>query len=270
MILADKVAFVTGGSKGIGRAIAIGLAQAGAAVALTGRSAGEGEGTAGATAMQIAASGGRALPLVCDVRDEADVRAAIGRSVESFGRLDILINNAGLYFPGVDAIEQDFAQWRETIDTHINGTFLCARAVAPHLVAAGGGSIVNLSSTAGDAAHDSSGNLAYAVAKAGIEQLTRGLARELARHDIAVNAIRPMALLSEGSIAQSNWLERYLVRSGGQSPYGGMTDAERMQRFSDPSAIVPAILHLSQCRAGFSGHIVRRTDFDGVRFTALL
>ena len=270
MILEGRVAFVTGGSKGIGRAIAIGLAQAGAAVALTGRLAGERDGTAGATAQQIGGEGYRALPLICDVRDVGEIEAAMERTIEHFGRLDILINNAGLYFPGVDAIEQEVAQWRETIDTHIHGTFLCARAAAPHLIAAGGGSIVNLSSTAGDRAHDSSGNLAYAVAKAGIEQLTRGLARELARYDIAVNAIRPMALLSEGSLAHAAWLERYAARYGGQAPYGAMTDEQRMQRFSDPSAIVPAIVNLARCRAGFTGHVVRRTDFDGARFVEVL
>ena len=100
--LAGKVAFVTGGSKGIGRAIALGLAKAGAAVALTGRSAGEGEGTA--AARLIAAEAGRALPLVCDVRDAGGVQAAVDRAVGHIGRLDILVNNAGLYFPGVDAI----------------------------------------------------------------------------------------------------------------------------------------------------------------------
>ncbi len=177
--LSGMNAFVTGGSKGIGRAICLGLAEAGAAVALTGRSADDGAGTARATATEIKQAGGRALPIVCDVRNAEGVRTAITSAVKTFGRLDILVNNAGLYFPGVNAIDMELSQWDETIETHIRGSFLCARFAAQNM-ADHGGSIINMSSTAGDPGHDSTGNLAYCVAKAGIEQMTRGLARELA------------------------------------------------------------------------------------------
>lgn len=269
--LEGKFAFVTGGSKGIGRAISIGLAEAGAAVAPIGTRPGTGPGTAHDTALQIEARGGRALPLVCDVRDPEMVKTAIEQAVAEFGRLDILINNAGVMEPGYDVAETDLVKWKATIESHINGMFLCAHFAIPHLIAAGGGSIVNMSSTAGDPTHDSTGNVAYAVAKAGVEQLTRGLARELARNDIAVNAIRPMSLLSEGSLQSSDWLTHYRERSG--RPGGGragLTDEERMKLFSDPSAIVPAIVYLAQCRAEFSGNVVRRTDFENGRFRELV
>lgn len=249
--LDGKVAFVTGGSKGIGQAIAIGLAKAGAAVALTGRSDGAGPGTARATAALIEAMRGRALPLVCDVGNAEEVMRCVDAAVAAFGRLDILVNNAGVYYPGHGVTSIDLALWDETIATHIRGTFLCSRYAIPHMIAAGGGSIINMSSTAGDPVYGSAGNVAYAVAKAGIEQFTRGLARELVEHDIAVNAIRPMALLSEGS----------------QAAHAG---TDKLKNFSPPSAICPAIEFLAQQRAGFSGKVVRRTDFEEGSFRTIV
>lgn len=264
--LAGISAFVTGGSKGIGKAICAGLAEAGADVALTGRGTGDGPGTARATAAEIESEGGRALALACDVRDRDQVRVAINRGVQVFGRLDLLVNNAGLFFPGHDLVDVEFDQWNETIDTHINGTMLCARFAAGHMIRGGGGSIINMSSTAGDPKHDSTGNIAYCVAKAGVEQLTRGLARELAEHNIAVNAIRPMALLSEGSLKNADWMTRYRKNATRTVPRDPISDAERMKKFADPSTIVPSIIHLALCRSEFSGNVVRRTDFDGEEF----
>ncbi|SCW94262.1 NADP-dependent 3-hydroxy acid dehydrogenase YdfG [Sphingobium faniae] len=268
--LTGQCAFVTGGSKGIGRAICLGLAAAGAAVALTGRSESAGPGTAAETAARIEQAGGRAIAIACDVRDADGVRAAIDRAAGTFGRLDILMNNAGLYFPGFDMIDIALDQWRETIDTHITGSFLCARFAIPHMIAAGGGSIINMSSTAGDPAHDSTANVAYSVAKAGVEQLTRGLARELASANVAVNAIRPMGLLSEGSLNNADWLARYREKAGGRMLRDDLSDEARMKRFADPSAIVPAIVRLARCRAEFTGNVVRRTDFDGDDFHTLI
>lgn len=262
MRLTGRAAFVTGGSKGIGRAISIGLARAGTMVALTGRSTGRGAGTAQETVELIEAEGGRAIALTCDVRDCDAVRNAIDEAAERFGRLDILVNNAGLYFPGFDVIDMDVIKWEETIQTHINGSFYCARFAATHMIAAGGGSIINLSSTGGDPAYDSMGNVAYAVAKAGIEQLTRGLASELSASNIAVNAIRPMALLSEGSKDNANWLSDYRQRAGNRIVRDNISDEERMKQFDPPSAIIPAIVYLAQRRAEFSGNVVRRTDFE--------
>lgn len=269
-ILNGKVAFVTGGSKGIGRAIAIGLAEAGATVAMTGRSADTGPGTAHETAAHIEAAGGKALPLVCDVRDPESVRNAIDSTAATFGRLDILMNNAGLFFPGSDVIDIDLGQWHETIETHINGTFYAARYAAPHMIAGGGGSIINMSSTGGDPSHDITGNVAYGVAKAGIEQLTRGLARELASFNIAVNAIRPMALLSEGTMKSADWMTKYRAKTGGRAVQDNITDEERLKKFSPTSAIVPSIVYLAQQRGDFTGKVLRRTDFADGRFQTVV
>lgn len=265
--LAGNVAFVTGGSKGIGRAICLGLAEAGAAVALTGRSAGDGPGTVDATATEIRDTGGQALGLICDSRQSEEVQCAISQTVASFGRLDVLVNNAGLFFPGSDVVEMDLEKWRETIDTHITGSFLCARYAIPHMVAGGGGSIINMSSAAGDSSHDSTGNVGYAVAKAGLEQLTRGLARELKRDNIAVNAIRPMSLLSEGSLQNSDWVGDYRERTRRPAAPNALSDEDRIKLFSPASAINPSIVYLAQRRIEFTGHVVRRTDFNGQEFS---
>lgn len=268
--LEGKVVFVTGGSKGIGKAISIGLAEAGANVALTGRNEGTGPGTAHETAALIEASGGKALALVCDVRDPDAVRGAIDTAVANFGRLDSLVNNAGLFFPGSDVMDIDLGQWHETIETHINGTFYAARFAAPHMIAGGGGSIINMSSTGGDPSHDTTGNVAYGVAKAGIEQLTRGLAKELASVNIAVNAIRPMALLSEGTMNSADWMTKYRAKTGRRTVQNDITDEERLKKFSPASSIVPSIIHLAQQRASFTGNVVRRTDFVNGGFQSLV
>jgi NAD(P)-dependent dehydrogenase (short-subunit alcohol dehydrogenase family) len=242
--LAGKVAFVTGASKGIGRAIAIGLAAAGAKVALTGRHEGDGPGTAGETAKVIRAAGGEALPLICDVRHEKAVEAAFGACAEEFGRLDVLMNNAGLFHPGFTVESTSLEMWDETIGAHIRGPFLCSRFALAHFDEAGG-SIINMSSTAGDVTYRSAGLISYAVGKAGMEQFTRGLALELAGRNIAVNAIRPMSLYTEA-------VTKYIK------------DPDRLAAFEPPEAIVPAILFLAQCRSEFTGNVVNRTDFvDG-------
>lgn len=248
--LAGKVAFVTGGSKGIGRAIAIGLAEAGAKVAVTGRAEGNAPATVGETAGVIRAAGGDVLPLICDVRDEHQVEASISACADEFGRLDILVNNAGLFHPGFTVESTSLEMWDETIGAHIRGPFLCSRFALPHFTQEGG-SIINMSSTAGDVTYRSARLISYAVGKAGMEQLTRGLALELADRNIAVNAIRPMSLYTE---AVTKFIK----------------DPDALAKFEPPAAINPAIIFLAQCRADFTGNVVNRTDFVDGRFAQLV
>ena len=191
MKLAGKVAIVTGGGRGIGRAIALAFAAEGAAVsvAATGRAGLE------ETAATITASGGRALALTADVSDEAAVARMVADTVAKFGRLDILVNNSGISGPTAPVSATPADEWARTLAVNLTGAFLCAKHAAPHLIAAGGGRVINITSVAGKIGYAL--RAAYASSKWGMIGLTRSLALELGPHDITVNAIAPGATRGE-------------------------------------------------------------------------
>jgi NAD(P)-dependent dehydrogenase (short-subunit alcohol dehydrogenase family) len=183
--LSGKTAFVTGASSGLGRHFARCLAQSGAHVVLGARRLEALNTLAG----EIAANGGRALPVTLDVLDAGSVRTAIARAVKEAGSIDILVNNAGSTSNG-EILDQSEAQWDSVIDTNLKGAFLVATEVARHMRNANrAGSIINIASILG---LRQSGRVApYAVSKAGLIQLTKVMALELARYDIRVNALAP-------------------------------------------------------------------------------
>lgn len=214
--LDNKVAIVTGSSRGIGKAIALGLAAAGAAVVVAARSETERDnapGTIYATAAEIKAQGGQALPIPCNVRDEHSIYAMTQQTRDAFGAIDILVNNAGIgtYRP---FLESTLKEWELVLDINLRATYIGCRAVAPLMVEQGGGSIINLSSHAAGNIFSSTLNAdaaagvamvgqAYGVAKAGVERLTWGLSAELGRYNIAVNCLKPLRpVLTEGFQAQ--------------------------------------------------------------------
>jgi len=196
MKLDGKVAVVTGASRGIGKAMAIGLAREGARVVVAARSeytkAGGIEGTILATAKAIEDLGGRALPVKCDVTDEASVTAMLETATAGFGRIDVLVNNAGVaFFHPVS--ETPLRRWETVLKVNLTGAFLCAKAVLPLMVEQKSGSIVNISSLAANERDEGAvpTGVAYAVAKAGLDRFTWGLAVEMGRHNIAVNCLKP-------------------------------------------------------------------------------
>ena len=183
--LNGRVAIVTGGARNIGRAISLELAAGGAAVIVNARSSRE---DAEQTVALIKTAGGRAALHFADVTDAGAVAAMVQAAVGEFGRLDVLVNNAAV------RAETPFTQitleeWRRVLATVLDGAFLCAQACLPHMVRAGGGSIVNIG---GLTAHKGAAGRAHVVtAKAGLAGMTRALAHELAPHGITVNCVVP-------------------------------------------------------------------------------
>jgi NAD(P)-dependent dehydrogenase (short-subunit alcohol dehydrogenase family) len=191
MRLAGKVAIVTGGGRGIGRAIARRFAGEGAAVVLaaTGRAGLE------ATAEEIRAAGGRAAAVVADVANEADVERMVGETVTAFGGLDLLVNNAGISGPTARVAEIDRAEWDRTLAVNVTGAFLCCKHAVPLMIERGGGRVINITSVAGLIGY--AWRSPYAVSKWGMIALTRSLALEVGEQGITVNAIAPGAVQGE-------------------------------------------------------------------------
>jgi NAD(P)-dependent dehydrogenase (short-subunit alcohol dehydrogenase family) len=184
-VLDGKVAMVTGASSGLGRHFATTLARAGAKVAVAARRLDR----LRELVREIEAFDGRAIPLSLDVTDQASVREAVAAAETELGAITILVNNAGIAI-AKPALDIEEAEWDRVIDTNLKGAWLMAQEVARHMVRLGhGGSIINIASILGQRA---TGRLApYCASKAGLIQLTRVLALELARHHIRVNAISP-------------------------------------------------------------------------------
>ena len=183
--LNGRVAVVTGSSRNIGRAIALELAGAGAAVIVNARtSAAEAE----AVADEIRKAGGRAAVAIADVTDPDAAAGLIAAAVEAFGRLDILVNNAAVRRE-VDFAQLDYREWREILSIILDGAYLCSHAALPHLITSGSGAVVNIG---GVSAHTGAARRAHVVAaKAGLAGLTRALAHDLAPHGITVNCVVP-------------------------------------------------------------------------------
>jgi NAD(P)-dependent dehydrogenase (short-subunit alcohol dehydrogenase family) len=183
--LAGKAALITGASRGIGRAIALRLAQAGARVVVSSRKL---EGVQ-PVADEIKAAGGEALAVQAHVGKSEDVMVLVARTLEAFGRVDIVVNNAGTNPHFGPLLTADEGLWSKTFDTNATGVFRVCQAVAPHMEKQGGGKIINVASIAG--LRPSPGMGIYSVSKAAIIMLTQVLALELGRANIQVNAIAP-------------------------------------------------------------------------------
>lgn len=240
MRLKDKVAIVTGGGSGIGQAIALAYAAEGAKVVIADVNRDGAEGTAG----QITSAGGEALAVPVDVSDKAQVVAMVDKARDSFGRIDVLVNVAGVMnaYAILDTTE---AQWDETLDINLKGTFLCLQAVARVMVEQGSGSIINTSSVLGQNARIK--RSAYCASKAGIILLTQTAAMELGPHGVRVNAIAP------GSI------ETPLVLSAPITPeaLARKVAAIPLKRRGDPADLTgPAVFLASDDAAYVTGDIM--------------
>ena len=189
-MLSDKVAIVTGASRGIGRAIALALTAQGAKVVASARNA---EALAELIA-EIKSQGGEALAVVGDVALEDDANNLVKQAVEAYGQVDVFINNAGITRDGL-LLRMKNDDWDAVLDTNLKGAFLCTRAVAKVMSKQRSGRIINISSVVGEMGNAGQAN--YCASKAGLLGLTKSVARELARRNVTVNAITPGFITTE-------------------------------------------------------------------------
>ncbi|MDP6548602.1 MAG: SDR family oxidoreductase [Dehalococcoidia bacterium] len=238
------VTIVTGASRGLGRAIAKEYAWEGAKVAVCARPQSP-TGLAGnvqETAADIQAAGGEAFAVACDVADEAQVSEMVRLVLERYGRIDVLVNNAGVMVLGETILEIDPAKWDLSIAVNLRGPYLTCRAVLPVMIKQGRGSIVNIGSRMGSDPIRGGGVL-YSASKAGLHMFSLTLAEEVRQYNIAVNILGPGALSSEGSgaipWAQWDWPQR-----------------------ADPAVVGPSAVYLAlQDAQSFTGNLVKRLDF---------
>ncbi len=197
--LEGRAAIVTGSARNIGRAIALELADAGAAVVINARSSAE---ECAGVAAEINAAGGRAITVMADVTQEADAARLVSAAHNAFGRLDILVNNAAVRRESAFA-DLAHSEWREVLSVILDAAYLCAHAALPRLLASGAGAIINIG---GMSAHTGAKNRAHVIAaKAGLIGLTRALAHDLAASHITVNCVVPgMIDTARGRSAAAN------------------------------------------------------------------
>jgi NAD(P)-dependent dehydrogenase (short-subunit alcohol dehydrogenase family) len=234
--LTGKVAIVTGASRGIGAAIALALAGAGASVVLASRKQ---EGL-DAVAAEIIADGGQALGLTAHTGEQAAVARLVAQTVDAFGGVDILVNNAATNPHFGPILTADESLWDKTLDVNVKGYFRMVQACAPHMAARGGGKIINLASVAGLAPQPGMG--VYCVTKAAVLMLTEVLAAELAPQNIQVNAIAPGFVKTKFSAAI--WSNPAL----NDATLAGIPQA----RMAAPEELTGAVLYLASAASSFT------------------
>src|SRR5262245_39550911 len=240
--ITGKVTIVTGGGRGLGAALASGFAAAGARVVIGDQD----EQTAQASAAGIRERGGTALAARCDITSEADVRALIDLALQSYGQLDVLVNNAGINIPK-PAEELAPEEWSRIVGVNLTGTFLCCQIGGAMMLRQGAGCIINICSVHGHVGSYVHKAAAYNASKAGVVNLTRSLALEWGERGVRVNGISPGALRTElmaKRLANEAYVERMLERLA-------------IKRIGAPEDVVGAALFLaSPAAAWLTGQIL--------------
>jgi NAD(P)-dependent dehydrogenase (short-subunit alcohol dehydrogenase family) len=240
--LSGRVALVTGAARGLGRAIALGLARHGADVAVADREAGGAEETAGA----VRTLGRQAGAFVCDVSREEEVRRLVADVLARFGRVDVLVNNAGIT-KRIALFDWQQADWEEVIRINQVGTFLVAREVGRHMVAQKRGSIVNVSALGGGIVGVGRGNAIYCGTKGAVVGMTRDLAAEWAQHGVRVNCIAPGWFRTE--------MNAPLLKNPGLVQR--ILDRVPLGRLGEPEDVVgPVVFLASDASAMLTGHVL--------------
>ena len=239
MHLTGKTAIVTGGSRGIGRAIALCLAEEGAKVAViyAGNTAAAEE-----TLQAITEKGGQAISIQCDVANEDAVNAMVKQVKEQFGSVDILVNNAGITRDGL-LMRMKTADWQAVLDTNLTGTFFCTKAVTKIMMKQRSGAIVNLTSVVGLTGNAGQAN--YAAANSGIIGFTKSVAKELASRGIRANAVAPGCIDTDMTAVLSDAVKEEMIKT---IPLG---------RVAQPEEVAKAVLFLvSDCASYITGQVL--------------
>ncbi|MER7133187.1 SDR family NAD(P)-dependent oxidoreductase [Streptosporangium saharense] len=238
--LQDKVAVVTGASRGIGRALAQALGEAGAAVAVTARTLEAAE----RAARELQASGITALPVELEVTDPAQADRMVELVGERLGPIDVLVNNAGISI-GRAALDTPDELWREVLATNLDGVWYCSKAVGAQMATRGGGSIVNIGSMSAMIVNRPRWQPAYLASKAAVHQLTKALAAEWAPYGIRVNALAPGYILTEASPVDQPEYREWCV------------EPAAMKRYGLPEELGPAVVFLASRASSFmTGSVV--------------
>jgi len=229
MKLAEKIAVVTGSSRGVGRAVALGFAAEGANVVINYTS---NEKAANEVVDIVADMGRKAIAVKADVANREEVDRLFGQALDSFGKIDILVNNAGFTRPAL-MLKMTEEQWDQVVDIHMKGAFLCTQAAAKHMKEQQGGKIINVTSVAGLVC--TVGQINYSAAKGGIISMTKSMARELARYNICANVI------SLGIVA-TDMTEKIRTDEKLKDIY---MNRILLKRFAEPGDIAPAFVFLA-------------------------
>jgi dehydrogenase/reductase SDR family protein 4 len=243
--LKGKVALITGGSRGIGRAIALAFAEAGANLVVSSRNKRPPE--LEKVVEEIQAKGGKALAIPAHVGKKEDVQNVVQKTLKEYGRIDILVNNAGVNPVLSTLVELEEEAFEKVFEVNLKGAFLMSKAVTKEMIKQGGGRIINISSISGLRAR-ADGTGAYCISKAAMNMMTQVMARELAQYNILVNAIAPGSIKTEFS--RVNWTdpERRAQR---------IREVE-LRRFGEPEEVTGLALFLASEASSFvTGEIIR-------------
>ena len=239
-LLAAKTAIVTGASRGLGKAVALGLAAEGADIVVNYL---QDAAAAEDTAEIIRSLGRRAYVIQADVAQRADIRRMLAEAIAAFGCIDILVNNAGINKRGLFHEITD-ADWDLILDTNLKGPFICCQEIFPHMIEQGGGRIINMSSVASQ--YHGPKTVHYAVSKAGLNSLTKVLARYGAPHNILINAVAPGQILTDQT--------RDEFESGAVKP---LLDMTLLKRGGTEEDVVRACLYLADpCQGYMTGQVL--------------